>query len=77
MTPADLRAWIRRRHLSHEEGAELLAISVNSLRKYLYGVVPIGRQTERIIDLINQKEPAPESAGQVIKGGNETRATAP
>jgi hypothetical protein len=56
MNPADLRAWIKQRCLSHKEAAKLLGLSVPGLRKNLYGAAPIGAQTERIIQLINKLE---------------------
>lgn len=53
MTPETLRAWIRQRHLSHEEAADLLGLSVHGLRKNLYGVNPVNPQTERIMTLLD------------------------
>jgi hypothetical protein len=50
MTPGELHAWIKRRKLKHEEAAKLLGLSREGLRKNLYGVTPIGRQTEIIVE---------------------------
>ena len=52
MTPADLHAWIEKRHLTHQDAADLLVMSRYALRERLYGRVPIGAQTERIIELL-------------------------
>ncbi len=57
MKPATLRAWIERRRLSHQEAADLLALSLAGLRKNLYGVTRIGPQTERIIELLDKYVP--------------------
>jgi hypothetical protein len=51
MTPAELRAWIERNRLSHDEAAWLLALSRNTLRKNLYGVTKVSYQTALIIEL--------------------------
>lgn len=56
MMPATLRDWIKDRRLSHQEAADLLAESIHTLRKQLYGKIIIGRQTERIIELIERNE---------------------
>ena len=56
MTPTTLRAWIKSRRLSHDEAAELLAMSRNSLRKNIYGQNAISRQTKRIIELLDRPE---------------------
>jgi predicted XRE-type DNA-binding protein len=61
MTPAELRAWIKQRRLSHDEAAELLAMSRPGLRKNIYGVTPIGAQTELIIGLIEIIEKGPQN----------------
>ncbi len=55
MTPATLHTWIKDRRLSHQEAADLLAITVNMLRKQLYGVTAINPQTARIIELLNKR----------------------
>jgi hypothetical protein len=52
MKPSALRAWIEKRHLTHQEAADLLVMSRYALRERLYGRVPIGAQTERIIELL-------------------------
>jgi hypothetical protein len=63
MEARELRDWIKRRRLSHEEAARLLALSVTALRKNLYGVHPVGAQTERIAELIDRLgDPAPIAA---------------
>jgi hypothetical protein len=54
MTAADLRAWIKRRRLSHEEAARLLGLSLDGLRNNLYGRRPIGAQTARIVQLLDE-----------------------
>jgi hypothetical protein len=59
MTAAELKIWIKRRHLKHSEAADLLALSRDGLRKNLYGVTSIGPQTERIIELLNEAEITP------------------
>jgi len=51
MTREELRSWIKRRRLSHEQAAFLLAISVSELRKKLYGAVKVGEQTAKITEL--------------------------
>jgi hypothetical protein len=56
MKPSELRAWIKRRRLSHEQAAEILAISVNALRKNLYGAARINPQTRRIIELVDKAD---------------------
>jgi hypothetical protein len=56
MTPACLHDWIKDRRLSDQEAADLLAESVHTLRKQLYGKIIIGRQTERIIELMEDRE---------------------
>ncbi len=54
MTPETLKSWIKSRRLSHQDAADLLAITLNVLHKNLYGATPIGAQTERIIELIDE-----------------------
>jgi hypothetical protein len=54
MDAQELRQWIERRGLSHEEAARLLALSIQGLRKQLYGVRRVGPQTERIVALIDR-----------------------
>ena len=54
MTSDELRSWIWRRGLSHPEAASLLALSVSALRKNLYEITPVGKQTARITELIDR-----------------------
>ena len=56
MKPFALRDWIARRGLSHDTAAELLAVSLPTLRKRLYGVRPIGAQTARIVELLDRMD---------------------
>lgn len=56
MTGPELKAWVKRRGLSHEEAAKLLRLSVDGLRKNLYGLRPISEQTARIVELNDQLE---------------------
>ena len=53
MTPETLKTWIKSRRLSHQEAADLLAESIFTLRKQLYGKIAIAPQTERIIELLD------------------------
>jgi hypothetical protein len=54
VTREDLHAFIVARRLSHQAAADLLAESIHTLRKQLYGDIVIGRQTERIIELLDE-----------------------
>ena len=54
VTREELRSWIKRRRLSHERAAPLLALSVSELRKKLYGAVKVGKQTARIAELTDK-----------------------
>lgn len=54
MTPADLRAWIKTRGLSHEAAARLLALPLDGLRKRLYGATDVGAQTAQLTKYIDQ-----------------------
>jgi len=54
MTREELRSWIKRRRLSHEQAASLLALSVSELRKKLYGRVKVGKQTARLAELLDR-----------------------
>lgn len=56
MTPDELHAFIKGRGLSHREAAEILGLTRNALRKNLYGVNPVSAQTERIIELLDQRK---------------------
>jgi hypothetical protein len=51
MTADELRAWIKRRGLTHAAAARLLAMSIKGLRKNLYGERRISPRTERIVQL--------------------------
>ncbi|HEV2098523.1 MAG TPA: helix-turn-helix transcriptional regulator [Stellaceae bacterium] len=46
MTAAELRAWIKSRHLTQAEAAEVLGLSHSQLQHILGGRHPVGRQTE-------------------------------
>jgi hypothetical protein len=59
MTPATLHAWIKGRRLSHKQAAALLAESIHTLRKQIYGTISIGPQTVRIIELLDERAPLP------------------
>jgi hypothetical protein len=54
MSPDALKAWIKQRGLSHQEAADLLAMSRDGLRKNLYGTRLISPQTEMIICLLDK-----------------------
>jgi hypothetical protein len=54
MTATELRAWIKRRRLSHEEAAQLLGLSLDGLRNNLYARRPVSAQTERIVQLLDE-----------------------
>lgn len=58
MTAAELRQWIKRRRLSHRQAAELLRLSLDGLRKNLYGQTPVSPQTERIAQLLDKILPS-------------------
>jgi hypothetical protein len=60
MTADELKAWIKRRRLSHREASYLLAMSIDGLRKNLYGQTPIGAQTERLAQVWDLAEPEME-----------------
>lgn len=51
MPPIELREWMEHNELTHEQAASYLRMSVSGFRKNLYGITPIGAQTERIIEL--------------------------
>jgi hypothetical protein len=56
MTSDDLRAWMNARQLRHQAAADLLALPVATLRSQLYHANrPIGAQTERIIELLDDR----------------------
>jgi len=52
MTKDELRAWVREHNLTRAEAAERLGLSVPALDHQLNGYSPVGRQTERIVELI-------------------------
>jgi hypothetical protein len=56
MTKDDLRAWIDARRLTRVRAAELLALSVPALDHQLNGYSQVGRQTERIAELLANQE---------------------
>jgi hypothetical protein len=53
MTAAELRAWIKRRGLTHAAAARLLAMSIKGLCKNLYGETRISPRTERMVQLVD------------------------
>ena len=58
MTATELREWIKRHGLTHQEAADLLAMSRDGLRKNIYGQSPIGAQTARIVQLLEGRWPS-------------------
>ncbi len=55
MDATQLDAWIDRRGLKHKDAASLLGLTVDALRKRLYGVVPVDAQTARIAELLDER----------------------
>ncbi len=54
MTNIELRQWIDRRRLTHREAAEIVGLSLDSLRQRLYSARQVGTQTARIVELYEQ-----------------------
>ena len=54
LSAAELRARIKRLGVSQTEAAERLGLSVNGLYKQLHGERKVSRQTEIILDLIEE-----------------------
>lgn len=54
MNASDLRAWTKARKLSHQQAADLLGLTLQTFRGKLYRPQrPVGRQTERIVQLLD------------------------
>jgi hypothetical protein len=54
LSAAELRAHIKRLGISQTEAAERLGLSTNGLYKQLHGERKVSRQTEIILDLIEE-----------------------
>ena len=54
LSAAELRARIKRLGISQTEAAERLGLSANGLYKQLHGERKVSRQTEIILDLIEE-----------------------
>ena len=54
LSAAELRARIRRLGITQTEAAERLGLSPNGLYKQLHGERKVGRQTEVILDLLDE-----------------------
>lgn len=63
MTGDELRQHIDRLGLTYTEAAKQLALSLSGLNHQMRGVRPVARQTERLIELIEEldrREAAPK-----------------
>lgn len=50
MTPAELRAWMKRRNISREKAAAIVRLSPEGFRKNLLGYTPISQQTAGLVE---------------------------
>jgi hypothetical protein len=64
LSAADLRARIKRLGISQTEAAERLGLSANGLYKQLHGERKVSRQTEIILDLMDELRRLQNSRGQ-------------
>lgn len=59
MTASELRAWVEARGLTQSEAAALLGLTRNGLQRQLYGERRVGKQTQRIIALLDHGSAIP------------------
>ena len=76
LSAAELRARIKRLGISQSEAAERLGLSANGLYKQLHGERTVSRQTEIILDLIEEVQRLRDNQRQADRAAVAGRAAA-